>query len=168
MRTVRRGCGACTFKDKLYVCGGNDGIYSLASVEVYDPASNTWLNNAPSMNSCRANVAVSVVNDTIFAVGGFTGKQFLNNCEYLDIKNNEWTTFLKKNVNGLKLVKENTLTDLNQLNTNDRMKLNKLKNQESNSNHGDRKEQKSTEFKKSKELIEVIEVEGEKIEDETN
>jgi hypothetical protein len=44
--------------------------------------------------SCRANVAVAVVDDRIWAVGGFSGKIFLNSIEQLDPASDEWTTFV--------------------------------------------------------------------------
>lgn len=35
-----------------------------------------------------------VVRDRLYAVGGFSGKTFLNTIEYLDAETNEWTTFV--------------------------------------------------------------------------
>lgn len=35
-----------------------------------------------------------VVRDRLYAVGGFSGKTFLNTIEYLDPETNEWTTFV--------------------------------------------------------------------------
>lgn len=32
----------------------------------------------------------------LYAVGGFTGKNFLNSIEFLDAHTNEWTTFVPK------------------------------------------------------------------------
>lgn len=37
----------------------------------------------------------------MYAVGGFSGKNFLNSIEYLDIHTNEWTTFIPK-TDGIK------------------------------------------------------------------
>lgn len=48
------------------------------------------------MSQARANVAVAVVDNRLYAVGGFSGKNFLNTIEYLDINSNEWTTFIPK------------------------------------------------------------------------
>lgn len=42
----------------------------------------------------RANVSATVVGDKIWAVGGFSGKVFLNTTEYLDAKRDEWTTYI--------------------------------------------------------------------------
>lgn len=141
----------------------------MSSCEIYDTKKNIWT-KGPSLNVCRANVSCTVVDNCCWAVGGFNGKQFLNNCEYLDVKNNEWTTFLKKNLNGnIKLSKENTLTDLDQLNESvDKIQLNDESKKDQfkpESTNGDRKEFKSLEFKKSKEPL--IEVEGEKMDETT-
>lgn len=61
------------FSGKLYVIGGSDGTQSLCSTEIYDPETNTWM-PGPPMTTCRANVGVAVVNDKLYAVGGFSGK----------------------------------------------------------------------------------------------
>ena len=46
------------------------------------------------MTTCRTNVSVAVVEDRLWAVGGFSGKVFLNTVEYLDPETNEWTSFI--------------------------------------------------------------------------
>ncbi len=46
------------------------------------------------MTTCRANVAIAMVNERLFAVGGFNGKSFLNSVEFLDPETDEWTSFL--------------------------------------------------------------------------
>lgn len=46
----------------------------------------------------RSNVSVVVVRDKLYAVGGFSGKTFLNTIEYLDKDTNEWTTFVQQNI----------------------------------------------------------------------
>lgn len=56
--------------------GGSDGTQSLCSTEIYDPETNTWM-PGPPMTTCRANVGVAVVNDKLYAVGGFSGKTTL-------------------------------------------------------------------------------------------
>ena len=47
----------------------------------------------PTMTTCRTNVSVAVVGDRLWAVGGFSGKVFLNTVEYLD-GGDEWTSFI--------------------------------------------------------------------------
>merc|ERR1712038_1634871 len=46
------------------------------------------------MTTCRTNVSVAVVGDRLWAVGGFSGKVFLNTVEYLDPDTDEWTSFI--------------------------------------------------------------------------
>lgn len=48
------------------------------------------------MTSPRSNVSAVVVQDRLYAVGGFSGKTFLNTIEYLDPETNEWTTFVSQ------------------------------------------------------------------------
>ena len=58
--------------DKLVVVGGSDGCQSLCTTEVFDFETETW-SAGPSMTSCRANINVAVIDNKLFAVGGFTG-----------------------------------------------------------------------------------------------
>lgn len=97
------------------------------------------------------------MND-IKVAGGFSGKAFLQTVEYLDTKNNEWTTFLKKDVNGnLKLVKDRTDDQLDD-------DLNKLKVRDDERKQNIKQEMMNGK-KSSKEPL--VEVEGEKM-SETN
>lgn len=48
------------------------------------------------MTTPRSNVSAVVVCDRLYAVGGFSGKTFLNTIEYLDPETNEWTTFVSQ------------------------------------------------------------------------
>lgn len=58
---------------QLVVVGGSDGTHSLCTTEILDIQENIW-KPGPTMTTCRANVAVAVVDDRIWAVGGFSGK----------------------------------------------------------------------------------------------
>ena len=62
-------------------------------MEVYDPETKKWIFGR-SLSTPRANVAVAVVNDMLFAVGGFDGKSFLSSVEYLDPETFEWVSYL--------------------------------------------------------------------------
>ena len=75
--------------DKLYVVGGSDGAASLATVEIFDLATQTW-SFGPIMSIPRANVGVAVVGKRLFAIGGFSGKDFLDSIEYLAADSGEW------------------------------------------------------------------------------
>ena len=56
----------------MVVVGGSDGSHSLCTTEVLDIQENCW-KPGPTMTTCRANVAVAVIEDRIWAVGGFSG-----------------------------------------------------------------------------------------------
>ena len=75
------------------VVGGTDGTQSMCTTEVLDAVENAW-HPGPTMTFCRGNVGVALVNDTLWAVGGFSGKTFLNNVEFLDPTKEEWTSYL--------------------------------------------------------------------------
>ena len=57
---------------KLILVGGSDGTHSLCSTEVWDPFENAW-GPGPTMTTCRTNVAVAMVGNRLWAVGGFSG-----------------------------------------------------------------------------------------------
>lgn len=92
---ARRGCGAAVVGGKLLVIGGADGTNSLNSVEVLDLTTNQW-SLGPSLNVARTNVEMAVLTTTpdggvtVYAVGGFSGKSFLNSMEMLKSGSEEW------------------------------------------------------------------------------
>lgn len=164
MQVCRRGCGLCAFDGKLVAIGGHDGVWSLASCEIYNPKENTW-SKGPSLQICRANVGCTVVDNCVWCVGGFNNGKFINTAEFLDVRNNEWTSFtqLKRDLNGnLRLLKEDTLTNLDQLNESvQKLNAGDEKEKDQPSTNGDnRKEMKSKEP--------LIEVEGEKMDEPNN
>ena len=69
--------------------GGNDGTSALNSTEIYDPETHTWT-LGPTLVTNRANCGVAVLEDKLFATGGFNGKKFLNSMEFLDLSKNEY------------------------------------------------------------------------------
>jgi len=46
----------------LYVVGGDDGASNLASIEIYNPNSNTWSMLTTSMNIGRSYAGVVVID----------------------------------------------------------------------------------------------------------
>jgi len=80
------------FTDKLYVIGGSDGQTSMMSTEIFDMLTSTW-HVGPSLCTPRANMGVAVIGRRIFAVGGFSGKAFLNTIEYLCDDSDEWCVY---------------------------------------------------------------------------
>jgi len=73
MDTGRYNFGACVYDEKIYVFGGTigqgSGSPATASVEVYDPKENIWIQET-RMTSPRTHTSVCVLNDTIYVIGG--------------------------------------------------------------------------------------------------
>lgn len=46
------------------------------------------------MSIGRANVGVVSYSDRLYAVGGFSGKKFLDTFEYLDAQSEEWCSYM--------------------------------------------------------------------------
>jgi N-acetylneuraminic acid mutarotase len=65
----------------LYVVGGYFLNSSLSNdVQVYNPNNESW-STGTSMPSARAYLGVAVVNDVLYAIGGFDGQNWLNTVE---------------------------------------------------------------------------------------
>ena len=89
----------CIVDGKIYIIGGvaaNRKQGRLDSVDVYDPATDTWT-EAKSMNHARAGASVSVVNGKIYVMGGVGWPQipnhpgpFLSSVEVFDPETNHW------------------------------------------------------------------------------
>ncbi len=99
----------------LYVVGGTccsrgSGSHIFATVEAYDPTTNTWTTKAPMLTP-RRNLAVGVANQVLHAVGGWrdvSGENFdvpVSVVEAYDPIRNAWTTkaLLPGNRNGVGL-----------------------------------------------------------------
>jgi hypothetical protein len=75
--------------DILYAIGGSDGVNTLATVEAYDPTSNTWTPKTPMLTP-RYGLGVGVVNGQIYAVGGFIAPDQSSPVEAYDPVANGW------------------------------------------------------------------------------
>jgi hypothetical protein len=97
MATPRSGLATAVVNDRIYAIGGHtSGGSPVASMESYDPSSNTWSARAP-MSSARANMAAAVINGTIYAAGGDAAAGGdpaapLTTVEAYDAVTNTWTT----------------------------------------------------------------------------
>ena len=65
---------------RLYFIGGYFSSSFSGTVQVYDPDNNSWSIGA-SMPTPRAYLGVAVINDVIYAIGGFDGQNWLNTVE---------------------------------------------------------------------------------------
>jgi N-acetylneuraminic acid mutarotase len=91
MQSARRGCALVALNGKLYALGGKSGSAYLSSVEVYNPATNTWAWCA-AMSSTRYGVAAAAVGGTIYAVGGANDASgSLDTLEAYDPATDSWT-----------------------------------------------------------------------------
>ncbi|CAE1225047.1 IVNS1ABP [Acanthosepion pharaonis] len=87
LNTPRRGAGADIINGKI---GGNDGMQSLRSTEIYDTENDCWY-LGPQLGIER--VSVASLGNKLFAVGGFSGKRFLDSLEYFDDTTEEWCCY---------------------------------------------------------------------------
>ena len=72
MPDSRYGCGGAVVGGKVYVVGGRDrNGDSTNSVFMYDPSVDSWSSSIPSMQSKRSYLGVAVLNDRLYAIGGF-------------------------------------------------------------------------------------------------
>ena len=94
MPIARRGLGVGVVNGALYAFGGYVEMpggfddQRGATVEVYDPATDTWTAEGP-MRTARSGLAVGVVNDVLHAFGGYAG--YLATVEAYDPATNRWT-----------------------------------------------------------------------------
>ena len=92
MPSPRWGLSTSVVNGKIYAIGGTpNGIESLRTVEVYDPATNTWGQRA-EMPTPRWGLSASAIHGKIYAVGGTqNGRDGLQSVEIYDPKTDTWT-----------------------------------------------------------------------------
>ncbi len=93
MPTARYSLAVCVVNNKIYAIGGYKyNYYSsgfLNTVEEYDPATDTWQQKT-NMPTARFGLAVGVVNNKIYAIGGYNDNGFLNTVEEYDPATDTW------------------------------------------------------------------------------
>src|SRR2546429_643700 len=97
MPTPRHRLAVGVVNGILYAVGGsvNVGNPVLATVEAYDPATNSWTTKA-SLSATRHLLGLGAINGKLYAVGGQgsvpTGSRFLGSVEAYDPVTDLWTT----------------------------------------------------------------------------
>ncbi|PVD31130.1 hypothetical protein C0Q70_10408 [Pomacea canaliculata] len=85
---------------KIYVIGGFDGVEYFNNCRVFDPVLKVWQEAAPmhakgdsykSRSECRCYVSVALLNDFIYAMGGFDGHVRQNSVERYNPATNQWS-----------------------------------------------------------------------------
>ncbi|XP_068231439.1 kelch-like protein diablo isoform X2 [Palaemon carinicauda] len=85
--------GLAALHGSLYAIGGigplgaNHQVHT--SCEKYDPGSDTWMPIA-SLSRARAYLGVAVIDDYLYAVGGYDGSYWLNSVERYDPLQDQW------------------------------------------------------------------------------
>jgi kelch-like protein 1/4/5 len=59
--------------DKLIIAGGRDGLKTLNSVDSVDLRTMTFTSLSSAMSTCRHGLAVALVKNALFAIGGHDG-----------------------------------------------------------------------------------------------
>uniref|UniRef100_A0A3P9C6F7 Kelch like family member 17 n=1 Tax=Maylandia zebra TaxID=106582 RepID=A0A3P9C6F7_9CICH len=103
MSTRRARVGVAAIGNRLYAVGGcafiyirvalfsYDGTSDLATVESYDPITNSWQPEV-SMGTRRSCLGVAVLHDgSLYAVGGYDSSSHLATVEKYDPQSNTWT-----------------------------------------------------------------------------
>jgi len=92
LRESRVFASAIEFHDKIYVFGGRSGNRPqdvLASVEMYDLEKHQWVRRA-SMPTPREGLAVAVLDEKIYAIGGSNADGILRTVERYDPEHDQW------------------------------------------------------------------------------
>jgi N-acetylneuraminic acid mutarotase len=95
MLTKRHGAFLATVSGKIYVIGGmgeeKDIWKTLSIVEMYDPKTDTW-EIRKSIPEPRDGFGISVINEKIYVIGGFSGSAVVNTVYVYDPKKDVWIT----------------------------------------------------------------------------
>ena len=98
MPTARGGFGMAAINGKIYVIGGwnkvNGDLQALATVEEYDPATDTW-RRLSDMPTARLGIAMGIVNGRIYVIGGSDLVQILSTVEEFtppSVESRNWLT----------------------------------------------------------------------------
>jgi N-acetylneuraminic acid mutarotase len=94
--TARLFASSCELEGKVYVIGGAQSLNSsLNTIDVYDPATDTWDTTKTDMPTARAELCVATVNGKIYAIGGTTshnGPTIFGTVEEYNPTTDSWDT----------------------------------------------------------------------------
>jgi N-acetylneuraminic acid mutarotase len=89
--TKRVQLNSVVYDNKIYVIGGQleNTSARTGAVEVYDPSSDSWttLSSMPTDRECD----VALIDDKIYAFGGYDGSSGLKTVEIYNIANDSWS-----------------------------------------------------------------------------
>ncbi|MBB16539.1 hypothetical protein CMK22_14800 [Candidatus Poribacteria bacterium] len=91
MPTPRHGLATVVLDNKLYAIGGFNGHRQVATLELYDPITDTW-EKVASMDQARQYLSAEVVNGKIYAIGGYGKASYLSTVEVYDPITDTWQT----------------------------------------------------------------------------
>jgi energy-converting hydrogenase Eha subunit A len=86
--TFRFVLGAAAANGLVYAVGGMN-FEDMATVEAYDPATNTWGAREP-LPSPRSELSVAVVNNVLYAIGGIRDRTVVGTVEAYDPVTDSW------------------------------------------------------------------------------
>ncbi|XP_069355743.1 influenza virus NS1A-binding protein homolog A-like isoform X3 [Maniola hyperantus] len=89
--TARRSVGAAVWRAHAVVAGGSAGAASLRDTAFLSRGDAAW-KSGPKLRRPRAAPALVALDDVLYAVGGFSGKEFLACVECLYEPDGQWTT----------------------------------------------------------------------------
>jgi len=81
----------------IYAVGGQTKSgNSLSTVEVYDPIVGRW-RDAEAMSMLRSRVGVAVMQNRLYAIGGYNGQERLNTVEVFNASSKKWSRVASMN-----------------------------------------------------------------------
>ena len=76
---------------QVLIAGGWDGAASLASAELYDPATNTWSAAADMIAARNNHTATLLPNGQVLVIGGYSTNVTVASAELYNPANDTWT-----------------------------------------------------------------------------
>jgi serine/threonine protein kinase/N-acetylneuraminic acid mutarotase len=89
MPTPRQMLGAASDDKVVYAVGGTDGTADLPTVEVYDPAADSWT-SLPALPQPRSDLGVAIADARLVAVGGLSAGKVLKSVAVMDLAPKTW------------------------------------------------------------------------------